>query len=407
MLHLVGKDILRFHAVYWPAFLMAAGVPLPTTIYGHGWWLMDDAKMSKSVGNIVRPGPLLADFGADAVRWFLLREIPLGQDGSFSDAALLERTNADLANNIGNLFSRVTALIGKLPGGRVPGGDPLVDDALGAASGSARAAHRSSFARHEPSGALRALTEWADALNKYLVRREPWRRAGREPECDRVLRTAAGDLAQLALRLHPVMPAAGARLWSALGLGDDPAALARPEDDLFDREQWPVVGAAVRAGDIVFPRLDRATVLGGGAAPKHPDDAPRAAAAGKPPVQEKTMDQPAAPEGIAIVDFAEFSRIRLRVGKVLACEKHPNADRLLRMDVDLGGGETRQLVAGIAPTYEPADLVGKLIVVVANLKPAKLRGLESQGMLLAAIRPDGTPRLIMPDADVPPGASVS
>ncbi len=405
VLHLVGKDILRFHAVYWPAFLMAAGVPLPPTIYGHGWWLMEAAKMSKSVGNIVRPGPLLEAFGADAVRWFLLREIPLGLDGSFSEAALLERTNADLANNIGNLFSRVTTLVSKLPGGRVPAAAPVADDALGAVADAADAEYRSSFGRHEPSAALRALTQWADALNKFLVRREPWRRGGREKECDGVLAAAADHLARLACRLWPAMPAAAGRLAQAIGLPADPTTWPRdPASSILDTH-FPVAGMTVRAGDIVFPRRDRATILGGEPAPA--GGAVAAAAAGGPPAKGKVMEEPKAPEGVAIIDFAEFSRIQLRVGKVVACEKHPNADKLLRMDVDLGGGEQRQLVAGIAPTYEPADLVGKLIVVVANLKPARLRGLESKGMLLAAIRPDGTPRLIMPDADVPPGASVS
>ena len=190
VLHLVGKDILRFHAVYWPAFLMAARLPLPTTILGHGWWLKDEAKMSKSIGNVVRPLPLVADFGADALRWFLLREIPLGLDGSFSDEALLERTNADLANNVGNLFSRVTALIAKLPDSKVPDAAPIVDEVLEPIAAASHALYVMSFSKHEPSSALRAVVDWADALNKFLVRTEPWRRAGRETECDRVLRTA-------------------------------------------------------------------------------------------------------------------------------------------------------------------------------------------------------------------------
>ncbi|UCF68268.1 MAG: methionine--tRNA ligase, partial [Acidobacteriota bacterium] len=392
-LHLIGKDILRFHAVYWPAFLMAAREPVPTSVFAHGWWLRDEAKMSKTRGNVVKPWPLLEDFGADALRWFLLREISLGLDGSYSDEALIERTNADLSNNIGNLFSRVLALVARHEAGTVPAAEPLVDEELGEAIEQARDRYRSGFDRHDPGSALRALTEWADAVNRYLVRKEPWRREGREQSCARVLRTACEQLAQLALRLHPAMPQGASRLWSSLGLGEDPAAEARPGQDLLDARRWPVAGSSVRAGERVFPRLDKKKLLGEAAATG--SDEPTAGGAAETETEETGM-----------IDIDTFQQIDLRTAKVVACEPHPDATKLLRLEVDLGT-EKRQLVAGIATAYTPEQLVGRTIVVVANLKPAKLRGLLSEGMLLAASGPDGRPLLLSVDGDLPPGSKVS
>ncbi len=427
-LHLVGKDILRFHAVYWPAFLMAAGEELPRTVFGHGWWLKDDAKMSKSTGNIARPGPLLETFGADALRWFLLREIPLGLDGSYSDEAVLERTNADLANNVGNLYSRVLALIEKNEAGVVPAADGAPADAvLDGLAAAARASYRAGFEAHDPSAALRALTEWADALNKYLVRHEPWKRAGREALTSGVLGVAAQQLAQIALRLHPAMPVAAARLWRMLGLGEDPAREIAPGVDLLELETLPVAGRRVAGGEAVFPRLDRRAVFGeaapSAAPPAASSVAPPAASSAAPtvgaglragPKKASTVSDtpppapapPPAPLADGLITIDDFAKVHLRCAKVLVCERHPNAEKLLRLEVDLGG-ETRQLVAGIASAYRPEDLVGRTIIVVANLKPAKLRGLESQGMLLAATGPDGVPHVLGPDGEVPPGSKVS
>lgn len=397
--HLVGKDILRFHAVYWPAFLMAADEPLPTTVVGHGWWLRDATKMSKSLGNVVRLDTLLPDFGADAIRWFLLREIPLGQDGNYSDEGVLERTNADLANNIGNLFSRVTTLIEKGEGGTIPEAALLEDEPLTQAATAARATYDASFARHEPAGALRALTEWADALNKYLVRTEPWKRTGREGECTRALATVAQHLAQLTLRLAPAMPTAAAKMWSMLGLGEDPVAEIRAGANLFAQRAWPVAGRRVTSGMSLFPRLDKQQVLGSVAAPT---------AAPKPPKSVETAAAGTAKEAKVadgVIDIDTFFATKLRTAKVLECEKHPSADKLLRLVVDLGN-EQRQIIAGIAKAYTPEQLLGRTIIVVANLKPALLRGLESQGMLLAATGPDGVPHLLMVDGEVPPGSKV-
>jgi methionyl-tRNA synthetase len=397
-IHLVGKDILRFHAVYWPAFLIAAQEPLPTTVFGHGWWLRDNAKMSKSKGNVARVEPLLQDFGPDAVRWFLLREIPLGQDGSFSDEAILERNNADLANNIGNLYSRVLSLIEKGEAGVVPDAPGLDDPEFQLLAGRAREQYHESLQNTDPSAALRALCEWSDALNKFLVRHEPWKRAGREQHCRQALSVAARELADLALALSPAIPQAANRLWSMLGLGDRIESLQQVGLDLFTTAHV-TTGRRVRAGDAVFPRLDKKLIFGEEALV-----APRT----KPTqVDQKPMEPKhetaAKPEGLITID--QFFQTSLRTARVLVAEKHPSADRLLRLEVDLGT-ERRQIVAGIAKAYAPEQLVGRTIVVVANLQPAMLRGVESQGMLLAATGPDGVPRLLMVDGDVAPGSKV-
>lgn len=395
VLHLVGKDILRFHAVYWPAFLMAAELPLPSTIFGHGWWLRDEAKMSKTAGNVARPGPLLETFGVDALRWFLLREIPLGLDGSYSDEGVLDRTNSDLANNIGNLFSRVVALVGQKCGGVVPGDPPFHDPELEEPATAARSAYLASMSAHEPSGALRALTEWADALNKFLVRHQPWRTEGRETECRQVLRTSVDHLAHLALRLYPAMPDAATKLWQALGLPGEPGTAGDPYTDRLAVDHWPVAGGTVASSLTVFPRLDRKVVLAGAKAPLP----------STPPPEKKPVSAPPAPPP-ELIDIETFGKIQLRTAKVLECVRHPNAEKLLVLQIDLGG-EKRQLVAGIAKAYAPEQLVGKTIVVVANLKPAMLRGMESRGMLLAATGEDGVPHVLIPDGDMPPGCKVS
>jgi methionyl-tRNA synthetase len=288
---------------------------------------------------------------------------------------------------------------------------------LDEAARAARAAYRAGFEAHDPSAALRALTDWADALNKYLVRQEPWKRPGREALTSGVLGVAAQQLAQIALRLHPAMPVAAARLWRMLGLGEDPAREIAAGVDLLELETLPVAGRRVSPGEAVFPRLDRKAVFGDLASAAPPAPAPgapeaRSAVAGPRagskegfPVTDTPAPPPAPPpDGLISID--DFAKVHLRCAKVLVCERHPNAEKLLRLEVDMGG-ETRQLVAGIASAYQPEDLVGRTIIVVANLKPAKLRGLESQGMLLAATGPDGVPHVLGPDGEVPPGSKVS
>ncbi len=372
--HLVGKDIVRFHAVYWPAFLMSAGLPLPECIYAHGWWLKDEAKMSKSLGNVVRPEPLLDAVGPDALRYFLLREMSFGLDGSFSDEQLLDRYNGDLANELGNVTARVIALCdtgfaGQLPR---PSTRPEASELLPAAE-EAHAAWRTAWDDYDFSGGLAAAWKLAAELNRFLQAHAPWALAKDPTARERhaaVLRGAAEALLQIAALASPAMPKASAEIASRLG-----AEIPRDLSEF----RWGLLPADARVAKRppLFPRIDKAAYF-----------------------QEATPVTESKP-GIAIDDFL---RIDLRVALVTAAERIEGADKLLRLSVDLGG-TTRQIVAGIAAVYGPEQLVGKTIIVVANLKPAMLRGVESQGMLLAADL-DGRPIVATFDEDVKPGTRV-
>jgi methionyl-tRNA synthetase len=414
VVHLVGKDILRFHAVYWPAFLMAAGVPLPTTIYGHGWWLMDESKMSKSRGNIVRPGPLLDAVGPDAVRYFLLREVTLGLDGSYSDEALIERSNADLANDLGNLASRVLSLIRKHTDGKVPPPGDFRDETLDQVTERAWREYFERFTDLDPAGALKAAWELVGELNRFVDRHRPWKLA-KDPAArehlEGVLATGWDRLARLALLIFPAMPGAGQALWEQLGLAGGLGALHGADLEATlgfvpGPDSPPVTpGTTVvprPPGGLgparsLFPRLDAKTVL--------------AQLAGEPESsgddrKEKTVtdkgDASKKDEGLISIDH--FFTVELRTARVVECEKVEGADKLLRLVVDVGDTK-RQIVAGIAKVYAPEELVGRNIVVVANLQPAKLRGLVSEGMLLAADAEAG-PQVIEVPEGIAPGTRV-
>ncbi|HEX6853350.1 MAG TPA: methionine--tRNA ligase [Candidatus Polarisedimenticolaceae bacterium] len=385
--HLIGKDILRFHAVYWPAFLMSAGLPLPECVFAHGWWLKDDAKMSKSLGNVVRPGPLLEAFGADGLRHFLLREMTFGLDGSYSDEQLLDRYNGDLANGLGNLTSRILALLetgfaSTLP---APSARPEANE-LEAAAAEAHAGWRRGFDGYDFSAALASVWKLAGELDRFLVRHAPWALAKDPSQRDRhaaVMRGAAEALFQVASMASCVMPAACSEIASRLG--------ATIPDDLSDF-RWGLLPAEgkIRRGDALFARVDKAAYF---------------------QQETKTVTEPTptpaptpAPAEDSRISIDDFLKVELRVGKVLEAEKVEGADKLLKLRVDLGT-ETRQIVAGIAKAYAPEQLVGRKIIVVANLKPAKLRGIESQGMLLAADL-GGRPIVATFDEDVEPGTRV-
>jgi len=387
--HLVGKDILRFHAVYWPAFLMSAGVPVPECIFAHGWWLKDAAKMSKSLGNVVPPGPLLDAVGPDALRYFLLREMSFGLDGSYSDEQLLDRYNGDLANELGNVTSRVIALCDTGFGGRIPppSTHPAADE-LRSAARDAHAAWREGFDAYDFSAGLAAVWRLAAELNRFLQSHAPWALA-KDPAAHAhhggVMRGAAEALLQIAAMASPAMPGACGDI--ALRLG------ARIPDDL-SHFRWgllPADAPLVKRGPL-FPRVDKAgyfqetTPVSDQTPPANPQPAP---------------DPPAGPEQLTIDDFL---RIDLRVALVLEAARIEGADKLLKLQLDVGG-QTRQIVAGIAKAYQPEQLVGKRIIVVFNLKPAKLRGVESQGMLLAADL-DGRPIIATFEEDVKPGTRV-
>jgi methionyl-tRNA synthetase len=383
-MHLVGKDILRFHCVYWPAFLMSAGLPLPRQVFGHGWWLRDEAKMSKSIGNVVRPDYLIERFGADSLRYFLAREMTFGQDASFSDEAFLERFNADLANALGNTASRTLSMTGRYLDGKVPG---IADDGpVPAAAEAAVASYREHMDNAEPHRALEVAWTLLKAVDGHIQERQPWARA-KEGDTGRgilesTLYVSLEGLRITALLIEPFMPVIAEKLRNQLGVED----MVR---DLTDATVWGGLaeGTAIGKTEPLFPRVDIKAYI-------------------KELQMETEKTDAAQPPGDDLLTIDDFFRTKLVVGTIREAEQVPKSRKLVRLMVDLGEADLRQLVAGIAERYEAADLVGRQIVVVSNLKPAKLMGVESQGMLLAA-NLDGAPFLLAPDEEVPPGTVVS
>jgi methionyl-tRNA synthetase len=381
--HIIGKDILRFHAVYWPAFLLSAGLPPPTTVWAHGWWLRDEKKMSKSVGNVVRPDALVRDFGPDALRYFLMREMAFGQDASFSDQAFLERYNADLANDLGNTVSRVAALCRQAFGSSPP--EPCEDNEVIAAWGRAREDWRAAmddFAFHR---GLETIWRFLSEINGYVVSREPWKvlkEEGPSARLSRILYAASEGVRLAAGLLWPFTPATTRRIFAALG--------AAPEDPKLADLEWGrlPIAAPLAPGEALFPRVDTAAYF----------------RTEEKNMAEKTGESAAGSDGR--ISIQEFQRVRLVTGRVIEAERVPRSNKLVRLQVDLGN-ERRQVVAGIANRYEPESLVGRNVVIVANLQPAKLMGVESDGMVLAAtVGPAGEPSLLEVPADVPPGSTV-
>jgi methionyl-tRNA synthetase len=416
---MIGKEIVRFHCVYWPAFLMAAGLPVPKAIVAHGWLLFEESKMSKSRGNIVRTETILDVLGADALRYFLLREVVFGQDGSFSFDALVQRYNSDLANGLGNLASRTLTMINRYFKGEVPypsrgASKTAADDAIAETARKTIREFGTLFDQFQFSRALEAAWALVAAVDKYIVENEPWALGEKQDEDSRsrlatVLYTAAEALRIATALAYPVVPDAAAKIWLQLGLGDiKKLALAELA--------WGQLPLGTRLGEVqpVFPRADKsavermqkmeeeqrsAPVAETAAATPAPANAPQAA-----PVAAVAAAVPtaaaAANDKISIDDFA---KIELRVGLVKVAERVPKADKLLRLEVDIGS-ETRQVLAGIAEAYAPESLIGRKVVIVANLAPRKLRGMESNGMIVAASLEDGKPVLAGFLEDVPVGA---
>jgi methionyl-tRNA synthetase len=392
--HLIGKDILTTHTVYWPTMLKAMGVEMPRTIFAHGWWLVGRDKMGKSLGNVVDPMAMIERYGVDAFRYFLLAEMCMGQDASFTEEALVARYNADLANDLGNLASRVLKMAHRFLGGRLPAAA-----APGAAEEAVReAARRAAGAMGEHLRAMqleRGIAEVVAAVregNRYFDQMAPWAlaKAGRHDDLCRVLYSAAELLRIVSGLLFPVMPEKMAGLRRALGLLPEEI-----EPSFAGLAVWGGLPAERPLADIppLFPRVDPATL-----APAAAEPAPASSAPAPAPAISGGPDA-------GLIDIETVGRVQLRTARVLAAEPHPNADRLLRLEIDLGS-EKRQIVAGIAAFYKPEELVGRTIVVVANLKPAMLRGLESQGMLLAAKSGKKHLRLLTVDGDIPPGSEI-
>lgn len=432
-LHLVGKDILRFHCVYWPAFLMSAGLPLPEHVFGHGWWMKDERKMSKSLGNVVRPDALLERFGADPLRYFLLREMNFGLDSSFSDEGFLARYNADLANGLGNASARVLAMARRYFAGRTPA-EPCADNALAIKAAEVTARYTAAMDGYEFQRALEAVWELLSAVDGFVNESAPWSIAKREgsdsPLLQRVLYAALEALRIGAVMVSPVMPAVAARLLGQLGV---PAG-ACGVDDL----NWAglPLGAPLGEEGVLFPRVDIEAYFREVSVSEHSHDTgtqpsvsapavevtvrplfsavPVAAAAVSAAPAATSHPTPAA--GVAPadarpataadeIDIDTFFRARLVVGQIRAADRVPKSTKLIRMDVDLGETTPRQIVAGIGTAYSPEQLIGRRAVFVANLKSARLMGIESQGMILAATL-DGKPVLLEVDGEVSPGTGV-
>jgi methionyl-tRNA synthetase len=441
--HMIGKEIVRFHCVYWPAFLLAAELPVPKSIVAHGWLLFEESKMSKSRGNIVRSETILDTLGADPLRYFLLREIVFGSDGSFSFDALVQRFNADLANGLGNLSSRTLSMISRYFEGAVPAppsaGELSADDrAIADLAGQTIREFHAQFEAFQFSRALETAWGLVSAVNKYIVDNEPWSLADK-PEMDArarlatVLYTSAESLRIITALAHPIIPESTARIWQQLGLGDIATLRLR-------ELQWGQLQPGTKLGKVepVFPRADNSTIqriqqmeqerlkssetkaadsaevpAGTGAQTGQP-----AAQAATGPASAAAADKaapaivPARPDVALPADsnnkitIDDFLKVELRVGEVKVAERVKGADKLLRMEVDIGN-EVRQIVAGIAKAYEPEKLIGRKVVIVANLQPRKLRGLESQGMIVAAsLGDEGQPVLAGFLEDVPVGAKL-
>jgi methionyl-tRNA synthetase len=405
--HMIGKEIVRFHCVYWPAFLLAAGLPLPKSITAHGWLLFEESKMSKSRGNIVRAETIVDVLGTDALRYFLLREVVFGQDGAFSFDALVQRYNSDLANGLGNLASRTLTMIARYFKGEIPypsnAAHMPADAAIADAARRTIADFAMFFGQYQFSRGLETAWGLVAAVDKYIVENEPWALDEKKDEESRarlatVLYTSAEALRIVTALAHPVMPEATAKIWSQLGLGD-----IRKFD--LTQLQWGQLQLGTKLGEVqaVFPRADKSAVERMQKMEDPSASVGRGASVGTgvPPVQPSEARQPATiPEGKISID--DFAKVELRVAQVKTAERVKGADKLLRLEVDLGT-EVRQLVAGIAEAYEPESLIGRKVVIVANLAPRKLRGLESNGMIVAASPEGGKPVLATFLEDVPVG----
>jgi methionyl-tRNA synthetase len=408
--HLVGKEIIRFHAVYWPAFLMAAGLDLPKKIFAHGHLLFQDEKMSKSRGNIQSAQPIVGVLGVDALRYFLLREIVFGGDGSFSREALIARYNSDLANGLGNLASRTAAMIEQSFGGKIPKVADLQpqDRELAKTAQSAIAEVLEHYDKFEFSRALELIWSAIAAADKYLTTEKPWSFGTAPADQERrgtILWTTAEVLRIVTVLAHPVLPESTAKVWKLLGQTGSVGAQE------LDRLSWGQLLPGIHLGEsqALFPRVEKSEAMERIEAMENQSQKPAAA-----PAAEARSAAPAAAAGAATAPAAgapaerigieDFVKVEMRVGQIQTAERIVGADKLLKLTVDIGS-EVRQICAGIAQFYEPEKLIGRKVAVVTNLAPRKLRGVESNGMIVAAsVGPEGRPVLAGFLEDVEVGA---
>jgi methionyl-tRNA synthetase len=383
-IHLIGKDILRFHAIFWPAFLMAAGFPLPHIVFGHGWWLKDETKMSKSKGNVLDPHVILKTFGSDPLRYFLLREVPIGLDGNFSHEGFIHRVNSDLANDLGNLIQRTLTMIQNYFNGKIDEIDEenKGDKKLRLEFDTVKEKVLEFYEDYAINRALEEIWAYINSVNKYLADNEPWKLAknsAQRKRLGRILFQAAGAIRAISYFVFPVMPESSAKTWDYLG-EEKPI-----QGELFSQLKFEnfKLEQKIKQARPLFPRITLQDFL------------------------KEEMPLPAQPkreEKMETVTFDEFKRMDLRVGEILNAEKVEGTDKLVKLEVDIGT-EKRTMVAGVADVYSPDELVGKKIVVIVNLKPAVIRGIESQGMLLAA-EVEGKATIPFFPEGVPTGAKV-
>jgi methionyl-tRNA synthetase len=393
-LHLVGKEIIRFHAVYWPAFLMAAQLPLPKQIWAHGWLLMDSAKMSKSLGNVVRPRPIVHVLGLDALRYYLLRETVFGADGNFSYDALVQRYNSDLANGLGNLASRTAAMITKDCGGKIPRVNDLKpqDQALAQHAQKTIGEVLEQYNALGFSKALEQIWSLISVADKYLTTEQPWalKEADKERR-DAILATTAEVLRIVTALAYPVLPESTVKVWALLGQTTPLGSVN------LESLSWGQLkpGTQLGTSQPLFPRIDKAEAIERMEAMENEaQKAPPPTAAPTPAATPAgAAGAAAAPEGVQRIGIEDFAKVEMRVGQIKTAERIVGADKLLKLTVDIGS-EIRQICAGIAQFYEPEKLIDRKVVVVTNLAPRKLRGVESNGMIVAAsIGPEGRPVL--------------
>lgn len=389
-LHLVGKEIVRFHTIIWPIMLMAMGQPLPEKVYGHGWLVVEGDKMSKSKGNVIDPLGLIDEFGADAIRYFLLREINLGSDGNFSRDALINRINADLANDLGNLLHRTVSMIEKYHGGIVAnaGVNEAIDAELQSLVKSTVEQYIKDMDNMEINSAIKGVWALISRANKYIDETAPWILAKDETKAAR-LQTVMYNLAEtlriVAILIAAFIPCTSPKIYTQLGLNV-------PEEFLLADAVWGGIadGTKVQKGEPLYPRIevteDGATIIGG----KRFEHKPEPAAV-KAEVKPAAKTEEIKPE----ITIDDFGKLDLRVAQIVAAERVPKTDKLMKLQVKIGE-EERTIVSGIAQHYEAEQLIGRNVIVIANLKPAKLRGIESRGMLLAAS--DGNGNLVLADA---------